>query len=45
MYEEGFDLNSVAKRLQSMFTVEQGLPSTIRQMLENLRAAELPRTE
>ncbi len=41
MYEEGFDVEAVAKRLRSMFVVEQVLPFQISLMLAHLLRAEM----
>jgi hypothetical protein len=40
MYQEGFDMEAVAKRLRAMFAVEPGLPFQISLMLAHLHRAE-----
>jgi hypothetical protein len=40
MYEEGFDVEAVIKRLRSTFAVEQSLPLAINLMLAHLVRAE-----
>jgi hypothetical protein len=40
MYQDGFDVEAVARRLRSAFEVEEGLPFQVALMLAHLQRAE-----